>query len=58
MDYLDDNGNLPLEQGNQDCKYYEPDQFSQMIEGTKITLSSFHFNCRSLLSNRDVFHNL
>ena len=57
-DYLDENGDSPLEQGNQDCKYYEPYQLSQMIEGTKIALSSFHLNCRSLSSNWDAFYNL
>jgi hypothetical protein len=55
---LDDNGDSPLRQGNQECKYYEPDQFSQIIEGTTIALSSFHLNCRSLSSNWDAFHNL
>ena len=52
-DYLDENGDSPL-----DCKYYEPYQLSQMIEGTKITWSSFHLNCRSLSSNWDAFYNL
>jgi len=57
-DYLDENGDSPLRQGNQDCIYYEPYQLSQMIEGTMIALSRFHLNCRSLSSNWDAFYNL
>jgi len=47
-DYLDENGDSPLGQGNQDCIYYEPYQLSQMVECTKIALSSFNLNCRIL----------
>jgi len=55
---LDENGNSPLGQVNQDCKYYEPYQLFQMIEGSKIALSSFHLNRRSLSSNWDAFYNI
>jgi len=58
MDCLDENGDSPYGQGNQDCKYYEPYQLSQMIECTKIALSSFHLNCRSSSSNWDAFYNI
>ena len=57
-DYLDTSGDSPLGQGNQECKYYEPDQFSQIVEGKNVSLSSFHLNCRSLSSNWDAFHHL
>ena len=57
-DYLDSNEDSPLGQGNQECKYFEPDQFSQIIAGKNISLSSFHLKCRSLSSNWDAFHHL
>ena len=57
-DYLDEIGNSPPGEGNQDCIYYEPYQFPKMIEGTKMALSSFHLNYRSLSSNWDAFYNL
>jgi len=35
MDCLDDNGDSLLEPANQECKFNEPDEFSQPIEGKK-----------------------
>ena len=40
-----------IEDGNQVCKYDEPDKCSKVIEGAKIDLSNFLLNCRRLSSN-------
>ena len=48
----------PFDHGDNECKYYSPEHFSQTIHPTNNSLSLFCLNCRSISANWDCIHEL
>ena len=48
----------PFDHGDNECKYYSPENFAQNIHPTNNSLSLFFLNCRSISANWDCIHEL
>ena len=48
----------PFDHGDNECKYYSPENFAQNIHPTNNSLSLFCLNCRSISANWDCIHEL
>ena len=57
-EHYDENLDSPFNQFDNECEYYEPDQFKSLTRDISKSKSYFHLNCRSLSSNWDAFKDL
>ena len=48
----------PFDHGDNECKYYSPENVAQNIQPTNNSLSLFCLNCRSISANWDCIHEL
>ena len=57
-EHYDENLDSPFNQFDNECEYYEADQFKSLTRYISKSKSYFHLNCRSLSSNWDACKDL